>query len=323
MAAHRSRRTPFAWTKKDLGEGVPPDRQRLAFALQKICRHLVVRTMWGVALTHPTQAQAAKHLNISETALSRYLHGQHVPPDKVTVYLYDIACRDGGGEQSLGITKKELLALRARAAQERCSNCSRHRAAARAAGQKLKLLQENQQELERSAEERARELRAARQQVSTLKRETQRARTVQPLPEAGSQEGQQASKAATLLPVRHRRGDRQQSKNETTAALGVASRVGDLLDGGRPDSTLALLRHTVEAYSPVEIALSVALLRRMSRHELAGNLVHIYGRERSDRDVVYTALMLHEQDAVADAEALLHAATLRPGSSLALASNRP
>ncbi|MEU3199083.1 hypothetical protein [Streptomyces sp. NPDC006996] len=316
MAAHSNRRTPFAWTEKGLGDDVPPDRQRLAFALQEMCRRLTVRTPEGEALTHPTQAQAAKHLKISETALTRYLHGQHVPADKVTVYLYDTACRDAGGQQNLGIAKKELLALRARAAQERCGNCSRHREAARAAGQKLKLLQENQQELERTAEEKSRELRAARQQVSVLKQETQRARNAQPVPEAGPQEGRTAATAATLLPVRRRQGDRQQSKNETAAALSIASRVKELLSGGRPDSTLALLLHTVEASSPAEIALSVALLRTMSEHELAGNLVHIYGRERSDRDVVHTALKLHEQDAVADAEALLHAATLRPRSAI-------
>ncbi|MFE9935761.1 hypothetical protein [Streptomyces hirsutus] len=322
MAARSSSRPPFAWTEKDFDEDVPPDKRRLAAALQRICRHLVIRTPDGVTPTHPTQAQAAKYLKISETALTRYLHGQHVPADKVTAFIFDTACRDAGGGQNLGITREELLELRARAEQERCGNCSRHREAVRAAGQKLKAMQENQERLERTAEERAEELREARQQASTLKREAQQAREAQPDIKAGPQKDRRAARAATLLPVNRRHGDRQQSKNETTAARGIASRAEELLGGGRPDSTLALLRHTAEAYTSIEIALLVALLRTNGQHELADNLVHIYGRDRSDRDVVRAALTLHEQDAVTDAEALLRAAAVRPGSALSH-SDRP
>ncbi|MFC7510981.1 hypothetical protein ACFQV4_09515 [Streptomyces thermocarboxydus] len=39
--------------------------------------------------------------------------------------------------------------------------------------------------------------------------------------------------------------------------------------------------------------------------------MHIYARDRSDRDVLRAALVLHEQDVVADAEALLRAAAAR------------
>ncbi|MGV9287770.1 hypothetical protein [Streptomyces sp. NPDC003719] len=316
MAARSSSRRPFAWTEKHFDENVLPDKRRLAAALQGICRHLTIRTPDGMTPTHPTQAQAAKYLNISETALSRYLHGLHVPPDKVTTFIFDTACRDAGGMRNLGITKEHLLELRARAEQERCGNCSRHREAVRIAGRKLKTMQEKQERLERTAEEKARELREAREQASALKREAQQVRTAQSVTEAGPHKGRRAARAATLLPVRRRQGDRQQSKNETAAARSIASRAEELLGGGRPDSTLALLRHTAEAYTPVEMALLVTLLRTNGHHELADNLVHIYGRDRSARDVVRGALMLHEHEAVADAEALLRTAAAHPDTAL-------
>ncbi|MFF7854909.1 hypothetical protein [Streptomyces sp. NPDC007904] len=315
MAARSSSR-PFAWTEKDLPEDVLPDRRRLAVTLQEICRHLVIKSEDGVTLTHPTQAQAARRLQVSETALTRYLYGQHVPADKVTGFIFDTACRDAGGEQNLGISRKDLLELRAQAEQERCANCSRHREAVRAAGQKLKTMQENQERLEQTAEERARELREARQQASTLKREAQRARAAQTVTEAGPQKDRGATRSTTLLPVPRRQGDRQQSGDDVAAAQGIARRAEELRHEGRPDSILALLRHTAEAYTSAEIAVLTVLLRKNGQHELAGNLVHIYGRDRDDRDVVRTALMLHEQDAVADAEALLRAAAARPESAL-------
>lgn len=67
----------------------------------------------------------------------------------------------------------------------------------------------------------------------------------------------------------------------------------------------------MEACTSQEMALLVALLRSRGQDELAGNFVHIYARDRSDRDVLRAALVLHEQDVVADAEALLRAAAAR------------
>jgi len=318
MAARSSALRPFAWTEKELAEDVLPDRRRLTMALQKICRHLAVTTQEGVALTHPTQAQAANYLHVHETTLTRYLRGQRVPPVGAAARIFDIACQDAGGSRNVGITREELLELHARAEQERCGNCSRHRDAARAAGQKLRTLRETHEQLEQTAAEQARELGELRQRATRLKQETQRVRAAQPIPanEAGPQKVRGTTRAATLLPVPHRQGDRQQSKNGASVARHIGRRAEELLHGGRPDSTLALLRHTTEAYTSTEIALLVALLRTNGQHELAGNLVHIYGRDRSDRDVVHAALMLHEQDAVADAEALLRAAAARPGSAL-------
>ncbi|MFJ8144861.1 hypothetical protein ACIQ6R_07285 [Streptomyces sp. NPDC096048] len=321
MAASSNRRPPFAWTDKELDEDVLPDRRRLVTALQEICRQLVVTTADGAPQTHPTQAQAAEYLNISETALTRYLRGRRIPPDEVAAFIFDTACRDTGGGQNLGITREELLELRARAEQERCGNCQRNREAARAAGQKLRALQGTHEQLERSAAEGARELRELRQRAAVLKQEAQRMKAAQPIPvsEAGPQKVREAAHAATLLPVPRRQGDRQQSKNAALASRHVGRRAEELLRDGRPDSTLALLRHTAEAYTPMEVALLVALLRTRGQDELVDNLVHIYARDRNDQDVVRTALILHEQRAVTDAEALLRTAAAHPGSALSRA----
>lgn len=316
MAARSNSRHPFAWAEKELGEEVLPDRRRLAATLQEVCRHLVVRTREGLTLTHPTQAQAAEYLHVSETTLTRYLRGQRVPPEQGAAAIFNKACRDAGGSQNVGITREWFLELRAKAEQERCANCSRHRDAVRTAGQKLRALQDTNEQLERSAAEQARELGELRQHAVTLRR-----KVAQPIPasEAGPQKVRGAARLAALLPVPRRHGDRQQSKNETLAARNVGRRAEELLNGGRPDSTLALLRHTAEAYTPLEVALLVALLRSQGQNELTDNLVHIYARDRNDQDVVRAALVLLDQQAIADAEALLRTATAHPGSAFSRA----
>ncbi|GGL28942.1 hypothetical protein GCM10010095_12430 [Streptomyces anthocyanicus] len=322
MAARSSSRHPFAWTEKELDRDVLPDHRQLAMALQEVCRHLVITTPEGLPPTHPTQAQAARYLHVSETTLTRYLQGQRVPPEKGAAVIFDTACRDAGGSQNVGITREGLLELRAKAEQERCANCSRHRKqrrdAVHAAGQKLRALQVTNEELERSAAEQARELGRLRHHVATLKQKAQRAESVQPIPvsEAGPQEFPAAMRPATLLPVPRRQGDRQQSRNRDLAAHDVGRRAEELLRDGRPDSTLALLRHTAEAYTPLEVALLVTLLRAQGQDELTDNLVHIFARDRNDHEVVRAALVLHEREAVADAEALLRTAAAHPGSAV-------
>ncbi|MDX3401066.1 MULTISPECIES: hypothetical protein [Streptomyces] len=321
MAARSSSRRPFAWTEKQLDRDVLPDHRQLAVALQEVCRHLVITTPEGLPPTHPTQAQAARYLHVSETALTRYLQGQRVPPEKGAAVIFDTACRDAGG-QNVGISREEFLELRAKAEQERCANCSRHRKqrrdAVHAAGQKLRALQDTNEGLERSTAEQARELGLLRQHVAALKQEAQRAKSVQPIPisEAGPQELPAATRPATLLPVPRRQRDRQQSRNRDLAARDVGRRAEELLRDGRPDSTLALLRHTAEAYTPLEVALLVTLLRTQGQDELTDNLVHIFARDRNDHEVVRAALVLHEREAVADAEALLRTAAAHPGSAV-------
>lgn len=320
MAAHNSSRPPFAWTKKDFPDDVLPDMRRLAVALQEICRYFVIKSADGAALTHPTQAQAADHLKVSETTLTRYLRGQRVPPDTTAHLIFETACRDAGGEQNLPVTRKRLLELHANAEQERCGNCSRHREAEHAALEQLRALNETQgallerqKALESRAAQDSAELRELRRRAATLKREARLKRGAQPVTEADSSIVPLAAQTATLLPVPRRGRDRQQIKNETAAARLITRRAEELLRAGRQDNTLALLRHTAEAYTPVELASMVALLRQREQHKLADNLVHIYGRDRTDHDVVQTALQMHEHGVVKDAETLLRTAAAHPG----------
>ncbi|MER6166795.1 hypothetical protein [Streptomyces violaceorubidus] len=318
MAAHRNSRRAFAWTAKELNEDVLPDRRLLAAALQEVCRHLVVPDTEGQMTTHPTQAQAAAYLHVSETTLTRYLQGQRVPPEKGAAAIFDTACRDAGGSQNVGITRERFLELRLRAEQERCANCSRLREAARAAGQKLRALQDTTDRLERTAAEQGRELRKLRQHAAFLKKEARSEKTAQPTPagKAGPRKVRGATRPATVLPVPRRQGDRQQSKNGDLAARSIGRRAEELLHGGRPDSTLALLRHTAEVCTPLEVASLVALLRTEGQDELTDNLVHIFARDRDDQDVMQAALVLLEQRATADAEALLRTAAAHLGSAL-------
>ncbi|MFK4543182.1 transcriptional regulator with XRE-family HTH domain [Streptomyces tendae] len=318
MAARSNSRRPFAWAAKKLKEEVLPDRRLLAAALQEVCRHLVVTDGEGQAPTHPTQAQAAAYLHVSETTLTRYLQGQRVPPEKGAATIFDTACRDAGGSQNIGITRERFLELRLRAERERCANCSRHRDAARAAGLKLRALQDTNDQLERSMTERDRELRELRQHAASLKQEAKRqGAAAQPTPirEAGPHRVRGATRPASVLPVPRRQGDRQQSTIGSLAARNVGRRAEELLHGGRPDSTLALLRHTAEACTPTEVALLVALLRNQGQDEITDNLVHIYARDRDDQDVMQAALVLLEQRATADAEALLRTAAAHLGSA--------
>ncbi|GHE36049.1 hypothetical protein ABT316_18220 [Streptomyces cellulosae] len=309
MAARSNNGEPFTWTEKDFHDDTSPARRQLAGALQQLCRHLAVKSPdGGTVFTHPTQAQAAKYLLVSESSLTRYLTGQYVPPEKAATSIFDTACRDAGGEQGLGVTKKHLLELRALAERERCANCARHREDARAARRELEASLEEQKRLTKEAENRGAKLRSLRQRYSALKRETLRIRRSA---EAGPRNRRPEELTATPLPVPQQHRDRQRSMKDTSAAQRIRRRAEELAGGGQPDRVLALLRHTVEACTSQEMALLVALLRSRGQDELAGNFVHIYARDRSDRDVLRAALVLHEQDVVADAETLLRAAVAR------------
>ncbi|GGQ89473.1 hypothetical protein GCM10010267_60630 [Streptomyces griseorubens] len=309
MAARSNNREPFAWTKKGFHNNASPVRRQLAMVLREVCRHLAVKSSDdGGVITHPTQAQAAKYLHVSESSLTRYLTGQYVAPAAAATSIFEIACRDAGGEQGLGVTKKHLLDLRELAEQERCASCARHREDVRAATRELEASLEEQKRLTREAEDQGAEMRALRQRYTALKRETLRIRRSA---EAGPRNRWPEELTATPLPVPPRNADRQRSMKDMSAAQRIRRRAEELAGGGQPDLVLALLRHTVEACTSQEMALLVALLRSRGQDELAGNFVHIYARDRSDRDVLRAALVLHEQDVVADAEALLRAAAAR------------
>jgi hypothetical protein len=50
------------------------------------------------------------------------------------------------------------------------------------------------------------------------------------------------------------------------------------------------------------------MLRQQRQDHLADNLIHIYGRDQEDRDVMHVAMELHDQGAISDAGAVLRAA---------------
>ncbi|MFD5567171.1 hypothetical protein [Streptomyces cadmiisoli] len=88
----------------------------------------------------------------------------------------------------------------------------------------------------------------------------------------------------------------------------LTKRAEELHDGGSPDAALTLLRQTTEILSPAEMASVLVLLRQQQHDLLADNLIHIYGRDQTDQDVLYAAHELHEQGLPKDAGAILRAA---------------
>ncbi|MEU6303043.1 hypothetical protein ACWHLZ_09835 [Streptomyces chartreusis] len=89
----------------------------------------------------------------------------------------------------------------------------------------------------------------------------------------------------------------------------LAAQAGELDRAGKEDSALILLRHgTTELLNPLETALVMVELREQERDHLADDLIHVYGRDQDDRDVMAVALELHKEGAVHDAGAILRAA---------------
>ncbi|GEK03802.1 hypothetical protein TNCT1_60780 [Streptomyces sp. 1-11] len=77
---------------------------------------------------------------------------------------------------------------------------------------------------------------------------------------------------------------------------------------GRAEVALRLLRRSTEVLNPLETAEVLLLLRHRQHDELADNLIHVYGRDQGDQDVLHVALSLHEQGSFTDVGAILHAA---------------
>ncbi|NUT25684.1 MAG: hypothetical protein HOV84_07130 [Streptomyces sp.] len=128
---------------------------------------------------------------------------------------------------------------------------------------------------------------------------------------AGLHERLAALTRATPLPVPRRRRDRQRMSRDTAAAQQVAQQAQDLRNRGDDGEGLALtlLRQTTtEVLSPIEAALTLVTLRDLDQHQLADNLIHVYGRDQPDQDVMDIALTLHELGLADDAGAILRAA---------------
>ncbi|MEJ8669494.1 hypothetical protein WKI71_16945 [Streptomyces sp. MS1.AVA.1] len=194
--------------------------------------------------------------------------------------LYTAACANAGGPESVGITLGKLAEMHERAKAERhCRRCAN---------------------LSKKAE-------LADAKADSLRRQLEQTEN----DKAGLQERLIALARATPLPVPRRRRDRQRMPRDKAAALQVARQAQDLQDGGTHGRglALALLRQsTTEILSPAEAALTLVSLRELDQHQLADNLIHVYGRDQPDQDVMSIALTLHELGLPDDAGAILRAA---------------
>ncbi|MEV5525663.1 hypothetical protein [Streptomyces prunicolor] len=304
---------PYCWTMKDLGSDVPPGRRALAVELQRLCRLLALEPDGSA----PTQLQAAGRLHVSDTSLSRFLSARYLPDIGIVRVLHAAVSTDTGGAEKAGITLAGLEELHSSAAAEQCGGCVKLRGevavARQQASESVIEVSNIQAELSAAQKETAalREGAAVLQsEVHALKIREARAlkTTARRAVRAGQRSRLTARRDAALLPVPPRRGDRQQSNPSKRAALNVARQAEALQSGGRQDGALALLRHSAEVLSPAETAALVYVLRESQLDELAGTLIHIYGRDNPDSDVMRAAAELHQHGAPADAAALLQAA---------------
>lgn len=312
---------PYCWTTKGLGSDVPPGRRALALELQRLCRLLALEPDGSA----PTQLQAAGRLHVSDTSLSRFLSARYLPDIAIVRALHTAASTDAGGAEKAGITLAELEELHAAAAAEHCGSCVKLRyevaASRQQADESAVELRNAQAELGAAQKEAA----ALREGAAALEREVQALKiretralktTARRAIRAGQRSRLAARRDAALLPVPPRRGDRQQSNPAKRAALNVARQAEALQSGGRQDGALSLLRHSAEVLSPAEAAALMYALRESQLNELAGTLIHIYGRDNPDSDVMRAAAELHQQGAPADAAALLEAALSTRSRSL-------
>lgn len=298
---------------KELGSDVPPGRRALAAELQRLCRLLALESDGSA----PTQLQAAGRLHVSDTSLSRFLSARYLPDIAIVRALHAAVNTDVGRAEKAGITLAGLKELHSAAAAEQCGSCVKLRGEVAASRQQASEstieLSNIQAELSAAQKEAA----VLREGAAVLEREVQalKAREMRALKtttrraiRAGQRSPLATRRDAALLPVPPRRGDRQQSNPAKRAALHVARQAEALQSGGRQDGALALLRHSAEVLSPVETAALVNVLRESQLDELAGTLIHIYGRDNPDPDVMRAAAELHQHGAPADAAALLQAA---------------
>ncbi len=316
MSRPKGSYAPYCWTEKAIGRDVPPAKRAFAAELQRLCRLLSPESDG----TAPTQQQAADRLNVSASALSRYLSALHLPGIAIVRVLHATA----GGVEKAGITLADLEKLHSTAAAKQCSDCVKLRSEATALRQQTSeyaVALDNIQADLGAVQEEARALRkgatALKGEIRALKAREVRAikGTVRRAIRAGQRSRLAARKNAALLPVPPRRGDRQQSNPERRAALSVALQAEALQNGGRQDRALALLRHSAEVLNPVETATLMFVLRESQLNELAGTLIHIYGRDNADPDVMQAAAQLYQHGAPDDAAALLQAALSTRGGA--------
>ncbi|MGW6740963.1 hypothetical protein ACWGDX_09515 [Streptomyces sp. NPDC055025] len=222
-----------------------------------------------------TQAGTALRLTekghtVTKGQISRYLNGNMLPNAKFVEALYDLAVATAGNNPG-GMTRQQVLSLHGSAEPTRCGTCRQTR-------QRNRVLAKENEEL-KAAEA------GLRAQLTT------------------------AQRRETPLPVPRRERDRQRRSSDVRAARQIAKQAASLQDAGDPGAALAMLLDTVGTLTPVEGAMSAKILRAEKRDQLADTLLHVYGRERREGDVLWMALKLHEQGLMNDVAVVLRAAT--------------
>ncbi|WP_435611827.1 hypothetical protein [Streptomyces sp. bgisy159] len=325
MPYSRTSRPPYAWAKKPFESDLSPARRELAAALQSLCALVLITPDGADAPTpNPTQGEVANRLAMSESALSRALSGKVLPVRRSVEVLFEAASTDASKQGiEIGITLADLCQLHKEAADQNGITATRLSTDLESTSRQLNAaLDENAQlssactelraqhdKLRQQASLKAARLRSLQRKYAVLRRKAASLQKRVSLLEAGSPAPPAPSSgtpAAAPLPVPRQAGDRQRTELDTAAARHVAGRAEALCDGGRQaDEVLALLRHTTDAYSPAETALLVVLLTQHGQRDLVRDLLHIYGRDKPDREVLRTALELLRSGAPASAEALI------------------
>lgn len=292
----------LGWIDKEFQDDVPPGRRALAVALQGLCHHLrpaISPTPSGRLLS---QASAADRLLSNASSLSRFLSGKTVPGPEFLERLHKEACSDaGGGDEAVGVTLDELTDLRTRAAAERrCHTCA---GLSKRIDSLTRQLHSTRSECV-TLQENTAELASIRQRTAALEASVAKLEAAR----AGLQARLAAQSARKPLPVPRRKGDRQRMQKDVAAVRQLAEQAKEMHREGRQDAALTLLRQTTEVLSPVETAIVLCLLRQQQQDHLADNLIHIYGRDQAEQDIMQVALELHEQGSPDDAGAILRAA---------------
>ncbi|MEW2161907.1 helix-turn-helix transcriptional regulator [Streptomyces sp. NPDC007084] len=301
---------PYCWAEKPFASDISPGKRALATELQRLCRLLALEPDGSA----PTQKQAAARLHVSETSLSRYLSGKYLPGQAVLRTIHTAV----DGIEGADVTLSHLEKLHAAADAEQCRACVELRRQVTAGAVELGSTRAERDAAQQEASALHKRATALKHQVRALEAREGRAlkRTARRAIRAGQRSRQSARQDAALLPVPRSKGDRQQRIPEMRAALHVARQAGDLQSSGRQDGALSLLRQSAEVISPAETATLVHVLRETQLDDLASTLIHIYGRDNSDPDVMRAAAHLHQNGNPDDAAALLQAAlTTRTGTS--------
>ncbi|MEV5344831.1 helix-turn-helix domain-containing protein [Streptomyces achromogenes] len=316
--------------RKPFKDGVRPRKRQLGLALRALCLLLHLDEPEGTGRRLLKQAEAANRLGCAADELSRYLNDTRIPSQDFVERLYKEAGADAAvSGQDVGITLEALLTLRtsALAEQRGCEHCQEMNGRIDSLIQQLNApcpqcaAHERQQEARRRQRKQlAARLRSARREEARLRMEVAdlkvtvadlKAELAEKLAtEAGPQERLAAAPpAGTQLPVPRRAGDRQLSARDVSAAQQLVAQAEALDGSGREDLALTLLRQgTTELLTPAETALVVVKLRHRRRDRLADDLIHVYGRDQENQDVMAVAMELHEKGAPDDAGAVLRAA---------------